>query len=190
MAAPDVAFPLPRRRDDGFSVTNIYTDRVVLPLTAAVTDAKSPVDLAVRIDLGVCETVCIPDHLEARLDVRAGEADAAAAKAIAAARALVPGPAEPGVLSVERATRSGGSDKRPVFQVAVTAPDAAKATLFIETPSDWYPGAPKLVDSSGNTATFAVNVDRLIAKTPLAGATFRVTLSAGNRAVEQVIPLQ
>jgi DsbC/DsbD-like thiol-disulfide interchange protein len=190
VAAPEVAFPLPQRHDDGFAITNVYTDRVVLPVTATVSDPTSPVDLAVSIDLGVCETVCIPDHVEARLRVPASQTDTLAAKVVADAQKRVPGPAEPGVLAVERAVRSGGTDKRPVFQVTVIAPEAATATVFVEAPPDWYPAAPKLVRAVGNTATFAVDVDRLVAKTPLEGAKFRVTVAAGNRAVEQIVPLQ
>jgi DsbC/DsbD-like thiol-disulfide interchange protein len=187
---PEVSFPLPKRYNDGFSITNIYTDRVVLPVTATVTDPKSAVDLAVSVDLGVCETVCIPDHVEARLLVPPGKTDAVAAKAVADARAVLPGLPQPGVLSVETVKRSGGTDKRPTFEVAITAPDAGKATLFVEGPSDWYPDAPMLITSAGNKATFAVKVDRLVAKTPLEGATFRVTIAAGNRAVEQTVPVQ
>ena len=42
----------------------------------------------------------------------------------------------------------------------------------------------------GNKATFTVTVDRLVAKTPLEGASFRVTIATGNRAVDQVVPVQ
>jgi DsbC/DsbD-like thiol-disulfide interchange protein len=188
---PDIAFPVPKRYNDGFSITNIYLDRVVLPVTAVVTDPKSAVDLVVSIDLGVCETVCIPDHVEARLLVPVGRTDAVAAKTIADGRALIPGPAQPGIFAVDKITRTGGTDKRPVFQMAITAPDAAKATVFVEGPSDWYPDTPTVVTpAAGNKATFTVTVDRLVAKTPLEGANFRVTIAAGNRAVDQVVPVQ
>jgi hypothetical protein len=95
------------------------------------------------------------------------------------------------VLAVDKITRSGGTDKRPVFHVAITAPEAAKAIVFVEGPSDWYPDTPMVVmPGAGNKATFAVTVDRLVAKTPLEGATFRVTIAAGNRAVDQIVPVQ
>jgi DsbC/DsbD-like thiol-disulfide interchange protein len=188
---PDILFPVPKRYNDGFSITNIYLDRVVLPVSAVVPDPKSAVDLAVRIDLGVCETVCIPDHVEARLLVPAGRTDPAAAKIIADAKALIPGSPQPGVLGVDKVIRTGGTDKRPVFHVAITAPDAAKATVFVEAPADWYPDTPVVVmPAAGNKATFSVTVDRLVAKTPLEGASFRVTIAAGNRAIEQIVPLQ
>jgi suppressor for copper-sensitivity B len=186
---PDVAFPLPRRFNDGFSITNVYTDRVVLPVTAQVADPKSAIDLAVSVDLGVCETVCIPDHVEARLLVPVGKTDPVAAKMVADARAALPGPPQPGVLAVDAVTRTGGPDKRPVYQVAITAPDAGKATVFVEAPSDWFPDTPTVVTAAGNKATFSLNVDRLTAKTPLDGASFRVTIAAGGKAVEQSVAL-
>ena len=188
VGAVEVAFPVPKRKNDGFLVTNIYTNRVVLPVSATVPDPKAAVDLAVSVDLGVCQIVCIPDHVQARLLVPAGKTDAVAAKTIADARALLPGMPQPGVLAVDGVTRSGGTDKRPQFQVAITAPDAGKATVFVETPNDWFPDAPALISQSGNKAVFGVNVDRLTAKTALEGATFRVTIAAGNRSVEQTIP--
>ncbi len=188
---PDVLFPVPLRHNDGFSITNIYLDRVVLPVTATVVDAKSAVDLAVTIDMGVCDKICIPDRVEGRLLVPPARTDSVAAKIIADARLLLPGPAQPGAFAVDKITRSGGTDKRPVFQVAITAPDAAKAEVFVEGPADWYPDTPKAVmPAPGNKATFTVNVDRLVAKTPLEGATFRVTIASGNKAVEQFVPLQ
>jgi DsbC/DsbD-like thiol-disulfide interchange protein len=189
LGAADVAYPLPQRVSAASVITNVYIDHVVLPVSAVVPDPKAAVDLAVSVDLGVCQTVCIPDHLEARLLVPSGKTDAVAAKGIADARAMVPGPAQPGVLAVDSVTRTGGTDKRPVFQVVITAPDAARATVFVETPSDWYPDAPKLVAAAGDSATYSLGADRLTAKTPLQDAPFRVTISAGGKAVEQTVPL-
>jgi DsbC/DsbD-like thiol-disulfide interchange protein len=190
LGTAEVSFPLPKRKNDGFSITNIYTDRVVFPVSAVVPDPKAAVDLAVSVDLGVCQTVCMPDHVQARLLVPAGKTDAVAAKTITDARALLPGPPQPGVIAVEGVTRSGGTDQRPQFQITITAPDAGKATVFVETPSDWYPDAPALLGQSGNKATFGVTVDRLTARTPLDAASFRVTVASGNRAIEQIVPLK
>lgn len=186
----EVSFPPPQRYDDGYSVTNIYTGTVDLPVSAVVPDRASAVDLALSLDLGVCEEVCIPDHVEARLLVPAGRAsDPAAAKIVADARAALPGAPEPGVFSVGGVVRAGGSDKRPTFRFALTAPDAAKAVVFVEGPDDWYAGAPAVSSASGNTASFSVTFDRLVAKTPIAGAHFRVTVVSDGRAIEQTVGL-
>jgi hypothetical protein len=117
-------------------ITNIYTDRVVFPVTAAVTDSKSAVDLAVSVDLGVCDTVCIPDHVEARLLVPRGQAGRCRGKGDRG-RGAPSSPVRRSPGSSPSTPSSGAvvTDKRPTFEVAVTAPDAGKATLFVEGPS-------------------------------------------------------
>jgi DsbC/DsbD-like thiol-disulfide interchange protein len=183
-----LAFPVPERNDDGFAVTNIYRDRVTLPFTATIPDPSASTDLSLKLDLGVCQEVCVPDHVEVRLTVPPG-ADPEAAKVIAAAAAKVPGAPEPGVLAVEAAARDGGTDKRPVFKITTDLPDAKQATVFVEGPSDWFPDTPELVSDESGRAVYRVKFDRLTAKTPLAGATLRVTIATGDRAVEQTIGL-
>lgn len=189
LGKPEVRFPPPQRLDDGFSVTNIYTGRIVLPVTAQVTDPKLPVGLAVRVDLGVCEIICLADHVEARLSIPAGKTDPIAAKAVADARAALPAAPQPGVFAVDSVTRTGGTDARPVYQLAITAPDAGNALVFVEGPADWFPDVPTAISASGNKATFGVSVDRRTAKTPLDGASFRVTIAAGGKAIEQRVAL-
>jgi DsbC/DsbD-like thiol-disulfide interchange protein len=187
----EVSFPLPQRMMQGDLTTNIYRDHIVLPLSAVVLNPKLPVDLNVSLDLGVCQNVCIPDRVAAHLVVApGGDIDAGAAKAIADAQATVPGPPQPGVLAVTGVTRTGGTDKRPVFQVAITAPDAARATVFVETPADWYPSTPALVRASGNTAVFTVAADLRAAQPPPANPAFRVTVADGSQSIDQIVLLQ
>ena len=189
IARADVAFPVPHRFDDGYSVTNVYEERVILPLSVALADPAKPVELSAVLDLGVCQTVCVPDHIEAHLTVSPSDADAATGKILAAARALVPGPAEPGAFAVESVTRNGGTEGRPVFRVTAMVPAGAKAELFIEGPDDWSPYAPVPVATEDGRATYDVKFSRTGARTPIAGARFRVTISAGGHAIEQTIGL-
>lgn len=184
-----VSFPPPHRVDDGYLVTNVYTDRVVLPVSAAVLDHASAVDLAVSLDLGVCEEVCIPDHVDTRLVVPAGNSDPAAARMLADARAALPGPPEPGAFFIGSVSRDDGNDKRPVFRFALTAPDVDSAVVFVEGPDDWYADAPILAGETDGKAEYTVKFDRLVAKTPIAGARLRVTVVSGGRAIEQTIGL-
>lgn len=182
----EVSFPLPQRHDDGYGVSNVYEGGVLLPFTAEVPDPGATVELRLSLDLGVCEEVCIPEHVEAALTLPAGTHDRVAAATLAGARAQVPGPPEPGSLAVESARRNGGTDKRPVFDIVVTAP--ANAGMFVEGPADWFPGQPERVIEAGD-AIYRVTFDRLGSKTPIEGATLRVTLVAGGKAVEQVVPI-
>ena len=133
---------MPHRHDDGYAVTNVYEGGVLLPITAEVIDPRAPVDLRLTLDIGVCEKVCIPDHVEAKLTCRP-------ACPTASPQRLSPAPARrcrrarAGRPRRRKARRNGGTDKRPVFDIAVTAPDDAE--VFVEGPADWYPDVPERV---------------------------------------------
>jgi DsbC/DsbD-like thiol-disulfide interchange protein len=186
LGAVTVSFPLPERHDDGYGATNVYPDGVILPFTAEVPDPSSPVRLSLSLDLGVCREVCIPDHVDAALDLPAGSANRVAAATLAGARARVPGPPVPGALEVITARRAGGDDKHPRFELAVTAPEGAE--MFVEGPADWFAGVPERVPGS-EPGIFRVTVDRIGSKSPIEGESLRVTLAADGRAIEQVVPI-
>ncbi|HET7716702.1 MAG TPA: protein-disulfide reductase DsbD domain-containing protein [Bauldia sp.] len=187
LGAVEVSFPLPERHEDGYGASNVYEGGVLLPLSADVPDPSAPTELRLSIDLGVCEEVCVPDHVEATLIIPPGMKDRVAAATLAGARAQVPGPPEPGALMVEQAWRSGGSDKRPEFDITVTAPE--DAAIFVEGPADWFPGAPKRITDAA-VPTYRVAFDRIGARTPIEGASLRVTLAANGRAIEQIVPIE
>ena len=187
LARAAVSFPVPEVVDDGFSVTNVYIGGVILPFRAAVTNPQMPIEIALTIDLGVCEEVCVPDEVVARLTVPSGENDPATEAVLRTARARLPGPAQPGVFAVDSIARMGGSDQRPVFRIAVTVPDEPK--VLVEGPADWASYAPVLAGREGGKALYDLKFSRLGAETPIAGATIRVTMAAGGRAVEQTLPL-
>lgn len=184
-----VSFPIPHRVDDGYSTTNVYEGRVVLPLRAPVVDPAEPIELVLKLDVGICEKVCIPDHFEAELSLGVGAADDAVAKVIAAVREDLPGAPEPGVFVVEKATHTGGSDRKPVFDIAALVPDASAAKVFVEGPPDWYADVPKLVSDENGRTVFRVTFDRLGSKTPIAGASLRVTIVSGERTIEETVNL-
>ncbi len=183
----DVSFPPPRRFDDGYSLTNVYEDSVFLPMSAEVSDPGKAVYLSVDVRLGVCQEVCVPDEVKASVTVPAGEDDKDAAGMLAKARAALPGPPQPGVFFVDGVTRDGGTDERPAFRFALTAPDPAHTTVFVEGPPDWYASAP--VPDTEEAGDYTVTFDRLVAKTPIVGAHLRFTVVSGDHAIEQAIGL-
>jgi DsbC/DsbD-like thiol-disulfide interchange protein len=185
----DVAFPLPTRLDDGTSVVNIYEGRVVLPLAATVADRAAAADLTVKVDLGVCADVCVPQHFEATLSLAPGTTDAEAEKLLGEARRRLPGAPEPGVFAVTAATRQGGTDKRPSFDIAMIVPDASRSEVFVEGPDDWYPDVPKPVSHDAGKVVYRVTFDRLTSKVPIAGTKLRVTVISAGQAIEQWVPL-
>ena len=184
-----IDFPVPTRLDDGFAVTNVYQDRVLLLVSAPIADPTQPVELSVSLQIGVCDEICIPEEVNAVLTVPPGENDAGAAKTLAAARALVPGAAEPGVFALEKASRDGGTENKPVFRFAGVVPDAVHANVFVEGPPDWSPYTPELVSGRAGKATWSVKFSRTGSTVPIAGAKFRVTILSGNRAIDQTLGL-
>lgn len=184
-----VEFPVPHRIDDGYAVTNVYEDYVVLPVNAAVADLQAATELVLSLDIGVCAEICIPEHYDLVLDLAPGETDGGVMAILDSARAALPHDPVPGVLDVDKVVRTGGTDKRPVFEIAIVAPDAAAAEVFVEGPADWYPALPKLVASDDSRATFSVQFSRLGSKTPVGGNVFTVTVIADGRAIEDTVTL-
>jgi suppressor for copper-sensitivity B len=185
-----VFFPVPTRDDDGYAVTNVYDDGIVLPLTATIADPGKPATLNVDLKLGVCQQVCVPDEVQASLTVPAGEADAASAAEIAKAAALLPGPALPGTFAIDSVTRTGGTNGRPVFQFSGVVPDAAHADFFVEGPTDWAPFRPAFQLSADGKAAWRVQFSRLGSTVPIPGANLRVTIRSGNHAIDQTVTVQ
>lgn len=182
-----VEFPVPSRYDDGYAVTNVYKDTVVLPVTVTPNDPQATTELVLSLDIGVCAEICIPEHYDLTLDLAPDETDATVDAILAGARASLPGAPRPGVLEVGRIERAGGTDKRPVFEVDVLAPDAGEAEVFVEGPVDWYPAVPTLLKADDTRATFSVMFNRLGSKTPIGGNTFTVTVVADGTAVADTV---
>jgi DsbC/DsbD-like thiol-disulfide interchange protein len=185
----EIAFPPPLRHDDGMTVTNVYEGDVILPVTATLADPHALGELSVKLDIGVCQEVCIPDHFEATLAFDPGVKDADTADVLQQARDLLPKAPEPGRFAVDKVTRSGGTDKRPAFEVSATLPDPKNASVFVEGPADWYGDIPKFVSGDDTHGVYRVTFDRLTAKTALAGAKLRITIVSAGRAMEQWIGL-
>lgn len=183
-----VDFPAPQRDDDGFTVSNVYRDRVVLPVRFADSRPGEAVKLVLAAHLGVCKEVCLPVNLSVALDLPADAPDDGAADEIAAARAALPGNGRPGVFEVRSLKRVGGDDRAPQFE-AVVATDAPESLLFVETPTDWYPASPSATSAAAGEAVYRFSVDRKTATVPLAGATIRLTLAAGDAAATRAFTL-
>lgn len=184
-----VEFPAPERYDDGYAASNVYHDRVVLPVRFQVPDASKPVSLDVTLDIGICEEVCIPVNLKASLDVAVDAGDAEAAALVASARAALPGPGQPGIFELESLKRVGGADQKPEFEVAFAARKAGEPLLFVETPGDWFADSPKPVTLAGGKTGFRFAVDRRSAAGDIAGSEIRLTLTEGGEATSRTFKL-
>jgi DsbC/DsbD-like thiol-disulfide interchange protein len=188
IGATDIAFPVPTRQDDGAdTITNVYSGTVVFPVSIAIADPSKPVDLALDLHIGVCKEICVPEEFSTTLTIPAGEQDATAYAELTAARALIPGPDRAGEFSIDTVTRNGGTDGRPVFRFTGTVPDAANAVVFVEGPADWSPYTPEYV--AGDKPAWDIKFSRTGAKTPIAGAKFRLTIQSAGKAIDQTLTL-
>ncbi|BCP52577.1 hypothetical protein K32_11940 [Kaistia sp. 32K] len=184
-----VSFPAPVRYDDGYAASNVYRDHVVLPLRMTVPDPAQPVRLDVVLDIGVCEEICIPVNLRADLELPADADDKEGARVIAAAQAALPGPGRPGEFEIRSLRRVGGSDKKPEFEVGFIAGKPSEASLFVETPGDWYADPPKPVAAPGGETVFRFAVDRKSAAGPIDGTELHLTLTNGGAATSRTFKL-
>lgn len=86
LAAAEVLYPAPQRLSDGYGEILGYSESVVFPLRVRPADPGRPVGLAVTIDFGVCERLCLPVHT--RLSATLGSVSAPAEEGARIARSL------------------------------------------------------------------------------------------------------
>lgn len=182
-----VLWPVPRRFADGAGGHSIgYTGEVVFPLRVTAQDARQPVTLRLKAEYGVCEKICIPASGKAQLHLTGGPSSEDAA--VTAAELRVPKPAalgEPGPLSVRALRRETIASRQRVI-IDVTAPNGAEVDLFAEGPApQWALPLPEPVESGPDgTRRFAFDVDGVPPGSSVAGAQIKLTLVAGNNAIE------
>lgn len=64
LGAVTLHWPAPEAIQSGGATELGYHDRLVLPFTAAPAAPGQPVELALEAELGLCENICVPAHLE------------------------------------------------------------------------------------------------------------------------------
>jgi DsbC/DsbD-like thiol-disulfide interchange protein len=134
----------------------------------------------------VCEKICIPAAAKAQLQLVAGLSGEDTTLTDAELR--VPKPAAlaaSGPLAVRAVHREASGARQRVI-VDVTAPDGVDVDLFAEGPtSQWSFPLPEPVESGpGGTRRFAFDVDGVPPGSNIEGAQIKLTLIAGDDAIE------
>lgn len=150
-----------------------YHEQLILPLEVTPVDPAQPVSLSVKVDLGVCDKICLPASLALRSDLAAPGAPDAGIKAALASRASTAG--EAGVTAVGCTVDPIADGLRLTARLRLPDPGVAEVVAF-ETgdPSVWVAeaatsrrgrelvavtelvppqGAPFALDRSGITMT-------------------------------------
>jgi DsbC/DsbD-like thiol-disulfide interchange protein len=176
-----VAWPAPRRFSDSGGQVIGYKSAVTLPLRIKPADPSQPVELDLRLDYAICDTLCIPVEAEARLtfDGSGSTQDAA----LAAAEERIPrhatlGEGAPAITGISR-----DAGRRVVVDVAA-APDT-EVDLFVEGPTaEWALPLPEPVTATDGTRRFAFDLDGLPSGAQADGAVLRFTLVSPKGSVE------
>jgi DsbC/DsbD-like thiol-disulfide interchange protein len=160
-----------------------YAERLVLPIEVTPADPGQPVDLRLRVDLGICDTVCVPATLriEGRLEGE-GAQDGVIADALAA-RPL--SPEEAGLARHGCAVEPITDGLRLTAHLDLPPLNAAPEAVVFETddPTIWVSEA--MADRAGGAVTASADLVGTSGK-PFAldreGVT--ITLIAGPRSVQ------
>lgn len=188
-AAVDVLWPAPARTQDAGGVAYTYADRVVFPVLITPEDPKAPVRLELALEYGVCKEICIPARAELSLDLAE---DPVGEGRIRSALARVPKPQPVGAagdLSVLAAEPLPSAAGKPRIAVTVRAPEGAAPTLFPEPPDNWFLSAERGAAAAGpGTHRFVLAVEER-PKDSSGPLPLRLTLVAGDRAVETDVTL-
>ncbi len=194
VAKVDVLFPAPARIVDGSGQTSIgYEERVTFPLRILAKDASKPILLKLKLDFATCEKLCIP--AEAVLALPVSPADKSE-PALANAEQRVPEiqdrekPRPLALLSarIERGKDPGGKDSRII--VKALARTVGKLDLFAEGPDEeWTFALPELLSNDAGHVTFAIPLEGSRLGKAEVPPRLRLTLTAGEQAIEAQLPL-
>lgn len=177
-----VHWPVPTVFETSGLLTIGYHDQVVLPLEVTPVDPALPARLAVAMDLGVCDEICMPAHVELSAELPVEGAPEQHIKAALADRAATA--AEAGLSGLGCTVEPIADGLRLTARMRLRDPGAAEVVAF-ETadPAVWVAAA-----------TTERQADELVAMTelvPPAGAPFALdrstvtlTIFAGGKAVE------
>lgn len=190
LGSVETLWPAPQRIaiEDGLASIG-YKHAVIFPLKVRPKDPGKPIGLRLKLDFGVCERICIP--AEARLALEIPPKISLSLPALDAAEDRVPVAAsvgDSGDLRVLAAELDRSGKPRALIDVAV--PGDEPFDLFAEGPTDeWTLPLPSRLKAHDGRATFSVPIDGA----PTAGSQMpsrlRLTLTAGERAIEVTVPL-
>jgi DsbC/DsbD-like thiol-disulfide interchange protein len=180
-----VRWPAPHRFTDENGASIGYKDGVLLLLDIVAANPAQPVTLRVSLDYAICEKLCIPAVGSATIALGGASSFDGA---IAAAQAHVPTPASLGdgaPLAIRSVKREPGTPNARVV-VEVAAPEQVPLDLFAEGPTeDWALPLPEPVAGAApGQRRYSFELDGLPPGATADGATLRLTLVSGDKAIE------
>ncbi len=160
-----------------------YQDTVIFPVTLTLAQPGQALALRPRLDLLVCEDICVPVSLDLALDLPAGAATPSdQAQILARWAAQVPvSPAAAGLHLAQLASDGAAIIARMTSETGLIAPD-----ILIEAPQGWSFGPPQIRFSDNDRrATLTLPItQRPEPQAGLEGVAVTATLLDGRRAAE------
>lgn len=186
VAEVDVRYPAPERYHDGVSVSLIYRDEVVFPLTITPERPEEPVTVDVDLTFGVCKDVCIPARARAAVTL-ANEAprDALAEARLKSFARRLPSAPEPGRFAVESVVAEDDA-----LLIDIRMPDSVYSDLFADPPKDWFIGQPVLVSRVDGVSRYRLSLAGKPKGVDVRGQTFQFVAVAGGEAIEEEIEIR
>ena len=183
VASIDVLYPAPTRYDDGVSVSIIYRDEVVFPLTVTPLKSGEAVTLRLTAQIGVCSEICIPTAVSSEVSLSPDAApDPLSSARIGEFAKRVPKQAEPGRFAVESVKADGDA-----LTIEVRSPDSSYSDLFAEPPAGWYVGQPAFVERVDGRSRYRLSLAGKPRDAEAKGQIFRFVAVAGGEAIEESI---
>ncbi len=183
----DVRWPAPERFEDGAGSGIGYVGEVVVPVSVQPVDPARPVNVVLKLDYAVCDTICVPARGEARLWLEPGVTSVTSPR-LEAFEARIPQPIKPGPASDRLAILSADhGDAALKLQLKVPEGGAVE-DVFVEGAGQWSFGRPILTPQPDGTLAAKLKITER--PKGVAGPTpFIVTLRGKPHAVESRLEL-
>ncbi len=195
LKSASVLWPAPKRYADPEAGEAIgYKGRVVFPVRVAAVDPGRPVELRLRLDYALCNEICIPARAEVALTLPAGATGSGGGNGLVREfLSRVPGPAGD-ELRISSAVMRAGDAKHP-FKLVVKLrgkalaglDEAARVDMFVEGPPLAHFCHPRLIEAADGKASYYLPVDGIEKLDELKGEKLKITVTLGERSIEQEV---
>jgi DsbC/DsbD-like thiol-disulfide interchange protein len=185
VANVEVHYPTPMRKEDGGTVSLIYQDEVVFPLSVIPEKADEPITLRVQAKFGVCMEICVPTQSSAEVTLAPDTAsDPLSVERLRSFAERVPRTAEPGRFDIETVAEDGDA-----LTIDVRMPDSSYSDLFADPPEGWYIGQPAFVERVDGISRYRLSLAGRPHDAHIKGQMFRFVAVAGGEAIEKAVEI-
>lgn len=191
----EVLWPAPYRFEDTAGSSIGYVGSVVFPLRVTLADPRKAAILVLKLDYAVCEKICIPARGEARLPISRQGLSTPNSLVVLEWETRVPREAKLGAPDAPALRSVAVAPSGDALTLTALVPEKASIVdVFVEGPEPWVFGAPLAVATlpqapGTRLITYLVKVDNRPKDAKLAGLALRVTMTAGDDAIEMPVQL-